>query len=122
VPAVVFFHLFMSQIIWAKPAQHHNSSVTTVPDFMFSICLSEDKVVVHNQSTKRCMQLTCFSFNLANSDGDKTEKETNLKESLFTCSEKTADHSNLASPLKKESAQKETTADFSLVPQEQPEC
>ncbi|XP_025009542.2 1-phosphatidylinositol 4,5-bisphosphate phosphodiesterase eta-1 isoform X5 [Gallus gallus] len=57
----------------------------------------------------------------ANSDGDKTEKETNLKESLFTCSEKTADHSNLASPLKKESAQKETTADFSLVPQEQPE-
>ncbi|XP_042677101.1 1-phosphatidylinositol 4,5-bisphosphate phosphodiesterase eta-1 isoform X1 [Centrocercus urophasianus] len=59
----------------------------------------------------------------ANSDGDKTEKETNLKESVFTCSEKTADISNLASPLRKESAQKETTADFSLVPpsQEQPE-
>ncbi|XP_042737104.1 1-phosphatidylinositol 4,5-bisphosphate phosphodiesterase eta-1 isoform X2 [Lagopus leucura] len=59
----------------------------------------------------------------ANSDGDKKEKETNLKESVFTCSEKTADISNLASPLRKESAQKETTADFSLVPpsQEQPE-
>ncbi|POI29312.1 hypothetical protein CIB84_006938, partial [Bambusicola thoracicus] len=56
-----------------------------------------------------------------NSDGAKNEKETNLKESLFTCSEKTADISNLASPLKKESAQKETTADFSLVPLEQPE-
>ncbi|XP_010715331.1 1-phosphatidylinositol 4,5-bisphosphate phosphodiesterase eta-1 isoform X2 [Meleagris gallopavo] len=59
----------------------------------------------------------------ANSDGDKNEKETNLKESVFTCSEKTADISNLASPLKKESALKETTADFSLLPppQEQPE-
>ncbi|XP_021250864.1 1-phosphatidylinositol 4,5-bisphosphate phosphodiesterase eta-1 isoform X4 [Numida meleagris] len=59
----------------------------------------------------------------ANSDGDKNEKETNLKESVFTCSEKTASSSNLASPLKKESAQKETTADFSLISplQEQPE-
>ncbi|XP_072200342.1 1-phosphatidylinositol 4,5-bisphosphate phosphodiesterase eta-1 isoform X4 [Excalfactoria chinensis] len=59
----------------------------------------------------------------ANSDGDKNEKETNWKESVFTCPEKTADISNLASPLKKESAQNETTAGFSLVPppQEQPE-
>lgn len=122
-PAVVFFHLFISQIIWAKPAQSHNSSVTTVPNFTFSICLSKDKVVVNKQSTKYYLQLTCFLFNLANSDGDKKEKETNLKESVFTCSEKTADISNLASPLRKESAQKETTADFSLVPpsQEQPE-
>ncbi|XP_015727712.1 1-phosphatidylinositol 4,5-bisphosphate phosphodiesterase eta-1 isoform X2 [Coturnix japonica] len=59
----------------------------------------------------------------ANSDGDKNEKETNWKESVFACSEKTADISNFASPLKKESAQNETTAGFSLVPppQEQPE-
>uniref|UniRef100_A0A8C3PZ25 Phosphoinositide phospholipase C n=1 Tax=Chrysolophus pictus TaxID=9089 RepID=A0A8C3PZ25_CHRPC len=51
------------------------------------------------------------------------KKETNLKESVSTCSEKTADISNLTSPLKKQSAQKETTADFSLVspPQEQAE-
>ncbi|XP_031459520.1 1-phosphatidylinositol 4,5-bisphosphate phosphodiesterase eta-1 isoform X2 [Phasianus colchicus] len=59
----------------------------------------------------------------ANSDGDKNEKETNLKESVSTRSEKTADISNLTSPLKKQSAQKETTAGFSLVspPQEQAE-
>ncbi|NXL85504.1 PLCH1 phosphodiesterase, partial [Alectura lathami] len=59
----------------------------------------------------------------ANSDGDKNQKETSLKESGFACSEKTANISNLASPFRKENAQKETTADSSLAPplQEQPE-
>uniref|UniRef100_A0A8C0EWG9 Phosphoinositide phospholipase C n=1 Tax=Bubo bubo TaxID=30461 RepID=A0A8C0EWG9_BUBBB len=49
------------------------------------------------------------------------EKETNLKESVFTCSEKTASTSNLASQFKKND-QKETTVD-SLVPSplEQPD-
>ncbi|NXJ14801.1 PLCH1 phosphodiesterase, partial [Odontophorus gujanensis] len=59
----------------------------------------------------------------ANSDGGTNVKETNLKESVLVCSEKTANISSLASPLRKESVHKETTADFSLVPplQEQPE-
>ncbi|NXI62816.1 PLCH1 phosphodiesterase, partial [Anseranas semipalmata] len=52
----------------------------------------------------------------ANSDGDKNEKETNLKESVFTCSEKMVNISNSASPFKKEKAQKETAVDSSLVP------
>lgn len=67
------------------------------------------------------MQLTCFLFNLANSDDNTNEKETNLKESVFPSSEKTANTSNLASQFK-ENDQKETTVD-SLVPplQEQPE-
>ncbi|NXF32549.1 PLCH1 phosphodiesterase, partial [Nyctibius bracteatus] len=57
----------------------------------------------------------------ANSDDNANEKETNLKESGFLCSEKTANTSNLTSQFK-ENDQKETTAD-SLVPplQEQPE-
>uniref|UniRef100_A0A8B9DB93 Phosphoinositide phospholipase C n=1 Tax=Anser cygnoides TaxID=8845 RepID=A0A8B9DB93_ANSCY len=52
----------------------------------------------------------------ANSDGNKNEKETNLKESVFICSEKTANISNSASPFGKEKAQKETAVDSSLVP------
>ncbi|NXC47855.1 PLCH1 phosphodiesterase, partial [Penelope pileata] len=52
----------------------------------------------------------------ANSDGDKNEKETNLKQSVFTCSENTANISNMTSPFKKENAQKATTADSSFVP------
>ncbi|NXL33517.1 PLCH1 phosphodiesterase, partial [Glaucidium brasilianum] len=57
----------------------------------------------------------------ANSDDNANEKETNLKESVFTCSEKTANTSNLASQFKKND-QKEATVD-SLVPspQEQPD-
>ncbi|XP_049659192.1 1-phosphatidylinositol 4,5-bisphosphate phosphodiesterase eta-1 isoform X10 [Accipiter gentilis] len=57
----------------------------------------------------------------ANSDDNTNEKETNLKESVFPSSEKTANTSNLASQFK-ENDQKETTVD-SLVPplQEQPE-
>ncbi|XP_074768068.1 1-phosphatidylinositol 4,5-bisphosphate phosphodiesterase eta-1 isoform X5 [Athene noctua] len=57
----------------------------------------------------------------ANSDDNANEKETHLKESVFTCSEKTANTSNLASQFKKND-QKETTVD-SLVPspQEQPD-
>ncbi|XP_042655670.1 1-phosphatidylinositol 4,5-bisphosphate phosphodiesterase eta-1 isoform X6 [Tyto alba] len=57
----------------------------------------------------------------ANSDDNTNEKETILKESIFTCSEKTANTSNLATQCKKND-QKETTVD-SLVPplQEQPE-
>lgn len=61
----------------------------------------------------------CFLFNLANSDDDTNETETNLKESVFPCSEETANTSNLASQLKND---QEITAD-SLAPplQEQPE-
>ncbi|NXW27355.1 PLCH1 phosphodiesterase, partial [Phaetusa simplex] len=57
----------------------------------------------------------------ANSDDNTNEEETNLKVSVFTCSEKTANTSNLASQFKK-SDQKETTID-SLIPplQKQPE-
>ncbi|XP_009958176.1 PREDICTED: 1-phosphatidylinositol 4,5-bisphosphate phosphodiesterase eta-1, partial [Leptosomus discolor] len=57
----------------------------------------------------------------ADSDDNTNEKETNLKESVFTCSEKTANTSNLASRFKNDD-QKETAVD-SLVPplQEQPE-
>ncbi|XP_068262463.1 1-phosphatidylinositol 4,5-bisphosphate phosphodiesterase eta-1 [Nyctibius grandis] len=57
----------------------------------------------------------------ANSDDNANEKETNLKEYGFLCSEKTANTSNLTSQFKKND-QKETTVD-SLVPplQEQPE-
>ncbi|XP_009876776.1 PREDICTED: 1-phosphatidylinositol 4,5-bisphosphate phosphodiesterase eta-1 [Apaloderma vittatum] len=56
----------------------------------------------------------------ANSDDNTNEKETNLEESLFTCCEKGANTSNLASPFKK--SDQETAVD-SLVPplQEQPE-
>ncbi|NWU48100.1 PLCH1 phosphodiesterase, partial [Dromas ardeola] len=56
----------------------------------------------------------------ANSGHNTNEEETNLKESVFTCSEKRANASNLASQLKK--SDQETTVD-SLVPplQEQPE-
>ncbi|XP_051482847.1 1-phosphatidylinositol 4,5-bisphosphate phosphodiesterase eta-1 isoform X2 [Apus apus] len=58
----------------------------------------------------------------ANSDDNINGKETNLKESGFLCSEKTANTSYLTSRFEKESDQKETTA-HSLVPplQEQPE-
>lgn len=68
------------------------------------------------------MELICFLFNLANSDDNTNEKEKNLKESVFTCSEKTANTSKLASQFKKENDEKETTVD-SLVPplQEQSE-
>ncbi|KAM6357441.1 1-phosphatidylinositol 4,5-bisphosphate phosphodiesterase eta-1 [Alca torda] len=57
----------------------------------------------------------------ANRDDNTNEEETNLKVSLFTCSEKTTKTSNLATQFKK-SDQKETTID-SLVPplQKQPE-
>ncbi|NXS54201.1 PLCH1 phosphodiesterase, partial [Brachypteracias leptosomus] len=57
----------------------------------------------------------------ANSADNTNEKETNLKESGFPCSEETANTSNLAPQFKKND-QKETTVD-SLVPplQEQPE-
>ncbi|NXI94725.1 PLCH1 phosphodiesterase, partial [Psophia crepitans] len=57
----------------------------------------------------------------ANSDDNTNEKETNLKESGFPCSVKTANTSNLTSQFK-ENDQEETTVD-SLVPplQEQPE-
>ncbi|NXJ63379.1 PLCH1 phosphodiesterase, partial [Rostratula benghalensis] len=57
----------------------------------------------------------------ANSDDNTNEDGTNLKESVTTCSEKTANTSNLASQFKKND-QEETTVD-SLVPplQEQPE-
>ncbi|NWY59714.1 PLCH1 phosphodiesterase, partial [Chionis minor] len=57
----------------------------------------------------------------ANCDDNTNEEETNSKESFFTCSEKTANTSKLASQFKKND-RKETTAD-SLVPplQEQPE-
>ncbi|XP_035190396.1 1-phosphatidylinositol 4,5-bisphosphate phosphodiesterase eta-1 isoform X2 [Oxyura jamaicensis] len=58
----------------------------------------------------------------ANSDGNRNEKETNLKESVFTCSEKTASISNSASPFGKEKAQKETTVDSSLAPPLQEQC
>ncbi|NWR57764.1 PLCH1 phosphodiesterase, partial [Bucorvus abyssinicus] len=56
----------------------------------------------------------------ANSDDNTNETETNLIESVFPCSEKTANTSNLASQLKKND--QEITAD-SLAPplQEQPE-
>ncbi|XP_008933974.1 PREDICTED: 1-phosphatidylinositol 4,5-bisphosphate phosphodiesterase eta-1 [Merops nubicus] len=50
----------------------------------------------------------------ANSDDNTNAKETNLKESIFPCSEKTANTSNLASQFKKND-QKETTVD-SLIP------
>ncbi|NXC13174.1 PLCH1 phosphodiesterase, partial [Corythaeola cristata] len=58
----------------------------------------------------------------ANSDDNTSEKKTKLKESVFPCSEKTANTPNLASQFKKEDDQKETTVG-SLVPplQEQPE-
>ncbi|NXW45115.1 PLCH1 phosphodiesterase, partial [Nyctiprogne leucopyga] len=58
----------------------------------------------------------------ANSDDNTNEKETNLKESVFPCSEKTANTSNLTSPFEKENDQEEAAVD-SLVPplQEQPE-
>ncbi|NXY42276.1 PLCH1 phosphodiesterase, partial [Ceuthmochares aereus] len=57
----------------------------------------------------------------ANSGDNTNEEETNSEESVFTCSEKTANASNLASRFKKDD-QKENTTD-SLVPplQEQPE-
>uniref|UniRef100_A0A8C3JD10 Phosphoinositide phospholipase C n=1 Tax=Calidris pygmaea TaxID=425635 RepID=A0A8C3JD10_9CHAR len=57
----------------------------------------------------------------ANSDDNTNEEETSLKESVFTCSERTANTSNLASQFKKNDGE-ETTVD-SLVPplQEQPE-
>ncbi|XP_010003036.1 PREDICTED: 1-phosphatidylinositol 4,5-bisphosphate phosphodiesterase eta-1 [Chaetura pelagica] len=57
----------------------------------------------------------------ANSDDNINEKETNLKESGFLCSGKTANTSYLTSQFEKESDQKETTA-HPLVPplQEQP--
>lgn len=62
----------------------------------------------------------CFLFNLANSDDDAHDSETNLKESVFPCSEETANTSNLASPLKKND--QEITADPLAPPlQEQPE-
>ncbi|NXJ76471.1 PLCH1 phosphodiesterase, partial [Trogon melanurus] len=56
----------------------------------------------------------------ANSDDNTNEKETNLKESLFTCSEKRANTSDVTSPFKKSDQE---TAVGSLVPplQEQPE-
>ncbi|NXG58712.1 PLCH1 phosphodiesterase, partial [Hemiprocne comata] len=58
----------------------------------------------------------------ANSDDNINGKETNLKESGFPCSEKTANTSDLTSQLEKENDQKETTV-HALVPplQEQPE-
>ncbi|NWS59204.1 PLCH1 phosphodiesterase, partial [Chunga burmeisteri] len=57
----------------------------------------------------------------ANSDDNRNEKETNLKESVFPCSEKTANTSNLASQFMKENDQKETTVDSLVLPlQEQP--
>ncbi|NXC65612.1 PLCH1 phosphodiesterase, partial [Anhinga anhinga] len=57
----------------------------------------------------------------ANSGDNTNEKETNLKESVFTCSQKTAHTSKLAFQLKKENDQ-ETTVDSSVPPlQEQPE-
>ncbi|NXS99758.1 PLCH1 phosphodiesterase, partial [Jacana jacana] len=57
----------------------------------------------------------------ANSDDNTNEEETNLKESVITCSDKAANTSNLASQFKKND-QEETTVD-SLVPplQQQPE-
>ncbi|XP_051637933.1 1-phosphatidylinositol 4,5-bisphosphate phosphodiesterase eta-1 isoform X1 [Manacus candei] len=58
----------------------------------------------------------------ANSDDNTNEKETNLKESVFPCSEQTANTSNLGSQCKKENDQKDSTADSLLPPpQEQPE-
>ncbi|KAM6304778.1 1-phosphatidylinositol 4,5-bisphosphate phosphodiesterase eta-1 isoform 2-T2 [Aegotheles albertisi] len=51
----------------------------------------------------------------ANSDDNTNEKETNLKESVFPCSEKTTNPSTLTSQLEKENDQKETAVD-SLVP------
>ncbi|NXL58497.1 PLCH1 phosphodiesterase, partial [Chordeiles acutipennis] len=51
----------------------------------------------------------------ANSDDNTNEKETNLKESVFPCSEKTANTSNLTSPFEKENEQEEPAVD-SLVP------
>ncbi|XP_009695537.1 PREDICTED: 1-phosphatidylinositol 4,5-bisphosphate phosphodiesterase eta-1, partial [Cariama cristata] len=57
----------------------------------------------------------------ANSDDNRNEKETNLKESVFPCSEKTASTSNLASQFMKENDQKKTTVDSLVLPlQEQP--
>ncbi|NXA06960.1 PLCH1 phosphodiesterase, partial [Sapayoa aenigma] len=56
----------------------------------------------------------------ANSDVNTNEKGTNLKESVFPCLEQTASTSNLASQVKRENDQKDSTAD-SLVLQEQPE-
>ncbi|NXS66370.1 PLCH1 phosphodiesterase, partial [Pandion haliaetus] len=57
----------------------------------------------------------------ANSDDGTNEKETNLKESVFPCSEKTANTSNLASQFK-ENDPKETIVDSLVTPlQEQPE-
>ncbi|XP_071608966.1 1-phosphatidylinositol 4,5-bisphosphate phosphodiesterase eta-1 isoform X4 [Heliangelus exortis] len=58
----------------------------------------------------------------ANSGDNTNGKETNLKESGFPCSDKTANTSNLMSQFEKENDQKET-ADHPLVPplQEQPE-
>lgn len=67
------------------------------------------------------MQLICFLFNLANSDDNTNEKETNLKKSVFLCSEKPANTSNFPSQYKKKNDQ-ETTVDFLESPlQEQPE-
>ncbi|NXM71028.1 PLCH1 phosphodiesterase, partial [Serilophus lunatus] len=58
----------------------------------------------------------------ANSDINTSEKETNLKESVFPCSEQTVNTSNLAPQFQRENDQKDSTPD-SLVPppQEQPE-
>ncbi|XP_075274549.1 1-phosphatidylinositol 4,5-bisphosphate phosphodiesterase eta-1 isoform X2 [Opisthocomus hoazin] len=51
----------------------------------------------------------------ANSEDNTNEKETNLKQTVFPCSENKANTSNLISQFKKENDQKETTVD-SLVP------
>ncbi|NWU82634.1 PLCH1 phosphodiesterase, partial [Onychorhynchus coronatus] len=58
----------------------------------------------------------------ADSDDHTNEKEINLKESGFPCSEQMANTSNLGSRFRKENGHKDSTAD-SLVPppQEQPE-
>ncbi|KAM4659801.1 1-phosphatidylinositol 4,5-bisphosphate phosphodiesterase eta-1 isoform 2-T2 [Amazona ochrocephala] len=57
----------------------------------------------------------------ANSDDNTNEKETNLKESVFPCSEKPANTSSLASQFRKKNDQ-ETTVDSLVSPlQEQPE-
>uniref|UniRef100_A0A8C3QI70 Uncharacterized protein n=1 Tax=Cyanoderma ruficeps TaxID=181631 RepID=A0A8C3QI70_9PASS len=68
------------------------------------------------------MPLTCFSFNLANSDDNTNEKETSLKELVFPRLEQKANASHLASQFKKENDQRDSTADsLAPPPQEQHE-
>lgn len=68
------------------------------------------------------MPLIYSSFNSANSDDNTNEKETSLKELVFPHSEQKANASNSASQFKKESDQRDSTADSSVPPpQEQPE-